>query len=94
MNRAVPVLDIGGGFGAALVRGAGPPPSDELWACPSGEPGRSFHTGVHPRSEGWFAVFPELMAGDYSLLIGIGEDQLFAVIDGQVTTIDLPEGGP
>lgn len=84
----VPVLDIGGRFGAVLVRGSGPAPSDELWVCPRGEPGRSFHTGVHLRGYGWFAVFPEVAAGDYSLLKGDVETGWFAVAGGQVTMIE------
>jgi hypothetical protein len=69
---ASPMLDIGGDVGALVVLLAGQTPSGELEACPAGDPGACFHTGVHRRGEGagaaWAAVFPAVAAGRYHLL--------------------------
>ncbi len=92
------VLDIGGDVGAVTARLSADTPSGELMACRRGEPAAHFHTGVHFRSlegsdgsgDAWIAVFPEVLAGAYSLLTDEGvEHTPFEVTGGQVTSLDL-----
>lgn len=95
------VLDIGGDIGAVIALLTDDTPSGELMACRRGNPAEHFHTGVHLRtadqvtgdnvsSEAWVAVFPEVVAGQYSLLADDGvEHTPFEVIGGQVTSLDL-----
>jgi hypothetical protein len=89
------VLDIGGDVGAVVVRLPGDTVSGELTACRRGDPSAHFHTGVHVRdAEGgsaWVAVFPEVRAGEYSLLTDDGDDEYapFEVVGGQVAELDL-----
>lgn len=82
-----PVLDIGAGIGAALVHLAAPPPSGEVWVCPRGAPGEAVHTGVHRHAGGWYALFPHLGAGHYSVLDGPVEGTGFRVVGGEVAEI-------
>ncbi len=97
------VLDIGGDVGAVIARLTDDTPSGELMACRRGDPGAHFHTGVHLRSDGsgeengdeWIAVFPEVVAGAYSLLTDDGmEHTPFEVTGGQVTSLDLTVAMP
>jgi hypothetical protein len=95
------VLDIGGDVGAVVVRLPDDTPSGELMACRRGDPAAHFHTGVHLRSvdggsgEAWVAVFPEVVAGQYSLLTDDGmEHTPFDVTGGQVTSLDLSVAMP
>ncbi len=94
----VPVLDIGDGIGAVVVRLAIPPVSGELFACRLGERSEQVHTGVAWRRAGgggWFAVFPHVPAGDYSLLTERGEEFApFAVFGGRVTELEVNHTGP
>jgi hypothetical protein len=90
------VLDIGGDVGAVIVRLPDDTPSGELMACHRGDPAAHFHTGVHLRTvdggsaEAWVAVFPEVVAGQYSLLTDDGDEHTpFAVAGGQVTSLEL-----
>lgn len=89
------VLDIGGDIGAVIARLTDDTPSGELMACRRGDPAAHFHTGVHLRSgdgrvEAWVAVFPEVVAGQYSLLTEDGvEHTPFDVTGGQVTSLDV-----
>jgi hypothetical protein len=88
------LLDIGGDIGAVVVRLPEDSPTGELMACPRADPSAHFHTGVHLRSigdeEAWIAVFPEVHAGQYSLLTDEGvEHTPFAVVGGEVTTLEL-----
>lgn len=91
------VLDIGGDIGALSVRLPDDTPTGELTACPRGNPAAHFHTGVHLRPVGgvgdgesaWLAVFPEVPAGEYSLLDDDAEHTPFEVVGGQVTSLDL-----
>ena len=89
------VLDIGGDIGAVIARLPDDTPSGELMACRRGNPAAHFHTGVHLRSvdgsvEAWVAVFPEVLAGHYSLLTDEGvEHTPFDVTGGQVTSLDV-----
>ena len=92
------VLDIGGDVGAVIVGLPKDTPSGELMACRRGDPAAHFHTGVHLRSidggsgEAWVAVFPEVVAGHYSLLTDEGvEHTLFEVTGGRVTSLVLSE---
>lgn len=66
-------------------------PTGELMACPRNRPDEHFHTGVHLRHVGaeqaWIALFPEILQGEYSLLIDGVETMPFQVIGGQVTTL-------
>ena len=89
------VLDIGGDIGAVIARLTDDTASGELMACRRGDPAAHFHTGVHLRSvdggvEAWVAVFPEVFAGQYSLLTDDGvEHTPFRVTGGQVTSLDV-----
>ena len=88
------VLDIGGDVGAIIVRLPDDTPSGELMACRRGHPTEHFHTGVYLRAledgDGWAAVFPEVIAGEYSLLTDDGvEHTPFEVSGGQVTSLDM-----
>lgn len=88
------VLDIGGDVGAIIVRLPDDTPSGELMACRRGHPEAHFHTGVHLRcvdgGEAWVAVFPEVVAGEYSLLTDDGaEHTSFEVSGGQVTSLEV-----
>lgn len=88
------MLDIGGDVGAIIVRLPDDTPSGELMACRRGRPASHFHTGVHLRTvdggEAWVAVFPEVVAGEYSLLTDDGEEHTsFEVTGGQVTSLDV-----
>lgn len=66
---AVPVLDIGDGYGAVVAHLHHDTPSGELDICPAGDLGARFHTGVHERGGGHYvAVFAEVRAGHYDLL--------------------------
>jgi hypothetical protein len=91
---AVPVLDIGGEIGALVVHLPAMTPSGELDICPAGNLEARFHTGVHERALGGttvpVAVFPEVVAGTYTLL----DDALvpFATVTvagGEVAELDL-----
>ncbi len=88
------VLDIGGDVGAVVVHLA-TPIEGELYACPRGASDRHFHTGVHERDvadgTALVAIFPEVGAGDYSLLDRATgtEHTPFTVIGGQVTMLEL-----
>lgn len=89
-----PVLNIGDGFGAVLVTFTELPSEGELRACPRGEPHRHFHTGVHVDSEGatstGVALFPEVPAGEYSLLSPDGAEHTpFTVTGGEVTRLQV-----
>ena len=92
---SVSVLDIGGDIGAIIAHLTVDTPSGELMACRRGDPSAHFHTGVHLRSvdggaAAWVAVFPEVLAGAYSLLTDDGvEHTPFDVTGGQVTSLDL-----
>jgi hypothetical protein len=97
------VLDIGDDVGAVIARLTDDTPSGELMACRRGDPAAHFHTGVHLRAVGsrddsgnaWIAVFPEVVAGPYSLLTDDGvEHTPFEVTGGQVTSLDLTVAGP
>lgn len=87
------LLDIGGDVGAVSVQLGGDTPSGELTACPQGRPDQHFHTGVHLRHVGieqaWIALFPEVIQGQYSLLIDGVETMPFEIVGGQVTTLTL-----
>lgn len=94
MAGTAPVLNIGDDVGAVLVTLTGPTANGELTACPRGEPQRHFHTGVHDRIGGdapeYVALFPEVPAGDYSLLSPGGEEHTpFSVTGGTVTRLHL-----
>jgi hypothetical protein len=87
------VLDIGEDVGAVIARLADDTLSGELMACRRGDPTAHFHTGVHLRSDGngdaWIAVFPEVVAGSYSLITDDGvEHTPFEVTGGQVTSLE------
>jgi hypothetical protein len=91
---AVPVLDIGGEVGALVVYLPAMTPSGELDIAPDGDLDARFHTGVHDRLLGSatvpVAVFPEVVAGTYTLL----DDALVpfatvAVTGGEVAELDL-----
>lgn len=73
-GSGAPVLDIGGDIGAVVVYLTTAPDGGELEACPAGDVGRRFHTGVHLRRTGdhdsLTAVYPEVRAGDYDILDG------------------------
>lgn len=98
------VLDIGGDVGAVIARLTDDTPSGELMACRRGDPAAHFHTGVHLRSDNasddgsldaWIAVFPEVVAGAYSLLTDDGvEHTPFEVTGGQVTALEPSEASP
>lgn len=86
------VLDIGGDVGAVLVEFDAPPASKELFACRRNRPGEHFHTGIHRRADDgtdtWYALFPDVPAGTYSLLDAGGvEHSPFVVVGGKVTRI-------
>ena len=70
-------------------------PSGELVACPRGHPAAHFHTGVHLRptddGEAWIAVFPDVVAGEYSLLSNGVEFAPFVVVGGEVTELGMVE---
>lgn len=88
------VLDIGGDVGAVIVRLPDDTPSGELMACRRGDPAAHFHTGVHLRDvdggQSWVAVFPEVLAGEYSLLTDDGvEHTPFEVTGARVTSLVL-----
>ena len=92
------VLDIGGDVGAVIARLSDDTSSGELMACRRGDPAAHFHTGVHFRyvegsdggGDAWIAVFPEVVAGAFSLLTDDGvEHTPFEVTGGQVTSLDL-----
>jgi hypothetical protein len=88
------VLDIGGDIGAIIVRLPDDTPSGELTACARGNPSAHFHTGVHYRNsggeQGWVAVFPDVKAGEYSLLTEDGQEHTpFQVVGGQVTSLEV-----
>jgi hypothetical protein len=94
-----PVLDIGGEVGALIVYLSDLPPSGELELCPTGEPARRFHTGVHTRRVGQHqteaAVFPEVLAGTYDVL----DEHLqpvarVVVVGGEVAEVDLSAAAP
>lgn len=102
--HSAPVLDIGGEVGALVVYLADQTPTGELEACPAGEPGARFHTGVHQRSitagpsgrgrqrDGWAwtAVFPEITEGHYELLDAAGRPMAdVTVAGGHVQELDL-----
>jgi hypothetical protein len=96
---ASPVLDIGGDVGALVVYLDVRPRSGELELCPTGEPARRFHTGVHPRRIGprdtEVAVFPEVLAGTYDILDERLQPVLrVVVVGGEVAEVDLATAVP
>jgi hypothetical protein len=102
--HSAPVLDIGGDVGALVVYLADRTPTGELEACPAGEPGARFHTGVHHRSiptgpngratesDGWAwtAVFPEITEGRYEVLDEGGAPMAdVTIVGGSVHQLDM-----
>jgi hypothetical protein len=93
--RGGPVtLDIGNGVGALIADVDPELLGTEIHVRADGERTRTTHTGVWERTVGGVsrvvAVFPELVAGGYSVLGSDGQPvRTVAVADGRVTEIDL-----
>lgn len=90
-----PILHIGGEFGALVVNLLDCTRSGELHACVRGDPSQNVHTAVRryegDRTHTWWAVFPELMCGEYSLLSDTGvETEPFRITGAAVTSLGLP----
>ena len=84
------VLDVGGAFGALVLRTEMKDVGAEIDISPLDDPGHRTHVAVHPRDLGGdiihAAVYPDLLEGDYQLWSSQGAPALTIRIAGGTIT--------